>query len=464
MELVKFMMNRNKELSVIRCKEDRLPVQIAALFGHEKIVLHLYKATENELTDGDRSELLVTLIDNSLYDTALQLLQQHGELATFRDGNGETALHALARKPLTLSDLVNPNQQGILKRFFKQAGMHRTALHLVELLWEKIILLDDLQISFLIGTPWKLIFFAAEHGNHELLSKLIYGYPDLLIKVNEDGHTILHIAVMNRHDRIFNLINDIGLNKDSIVLKQDREENNILHLAAKLPPKNQLNAVSGAALQMQRELLWFKEVSKLMPPSKFVAKNQSRKTAHDLFTESHAMLMKEGEVWMKKTAESCMLVATLIATVVFAAAFTVPGSVKEDTGVPHFLKKASFKIFAISDTISLVSSSCSILTFLSILTARYAEEDFLWSLPIKLLLGLSTLFISIAAMMVVFCATLFIVFNDQILETIVLAVALACIPVVMFILQHTRLFIDVVRLMSLSNSLFNESQSSFLLF
>ncbi|KAL5775657.1 hypothetical protein ACOSP7_013214 [Xanthoceras sorbifolium] len=120
MELVKFMMNMNKELSVIRCKEGRLPVQIAALFGHEKIVRHLYKSTENELTDGDRTELLVTLIDNSLYDTALQLLQQHGELATFRDENGETALHALARKPLTLSDLVNPNQQGILKRFFKQ--------------------------------------------------------------------------------------------------------------------------------------------------------------------------------------------------------------------------------------------------------------------------------------------------------------------------------------------------------
>ncbi|KAL5842819.1 hypothetical protein ACOSQ3_013422 [Xanthoceras sorbifolium] len=67
-------------------------------------------------------------------------------------------------------------------------------------------------------------------------------------------------------------------------------------------------------------------------------------------------------------------------------------------------------------------------------------------------------------MMVVFCATLFIVFNEQIIETVVLAVALACIAVIMFILQHTRLFIDVVRLMSFSNSLFNESQSSFLLF
>ncbi|KAK0578001.1 hypothetical protein LWI29_003570 [Acer saccharum] len=168
--------------------------------------------------------------------------------------------------------------------------------------------------------------------------------------------------------------------------------------------------------------------------------------------------MKEGESWMKKTAESCMLVATLIATVVFAAAFTVPGSVKQDTGAPNLIRNASFTIFAISDTISLVSSSCSILTFLSILTSRYAEDDFLWSLPLKLLLGLFTLFISIVAMMAVFCTTLFIVFKEGTIVPAVMAVAFAPFPLIMFIIQQNRLILVVVQLISLSNSLFHKTQ------
>lgn len=45
----------------------------------------------------------------------------------------------------------------------------------------------------------------------------------------------------------------------------DNFSNNILRLAGNLAPKDQLNRVSGAALQMQRELQWFKEVEKLVP-------------------------------------------------------------------------------------------------------------------------------------------------------------------------------------------------------
>ncbi|KAH7569628.1 hypothetical protein JRO89_XS06G0221100 [Xanthoceras sorbifolium] len=250
------MMNRNEEVAITRCKGDMLPVQIAALFGHEKIVLHLYNDTTAKgfLTDGDLIELLVTLIDNYLYDAALQLLNEHRELAIVYAKSGETALHALARKPLTLSDSVNPNhQQGILKSLFNlctnmvhKKKMHPKALQLVELLWERIILLDDKSISTLIREPSRLIFTAAEQGNDELLSKLIHGYPDLIFKVDDHGYTIFHVAVLNRSI------------KDLIVVMEDKQENNILHLAAKLPPSNRLKILSGAALQLQRELLWFK--------------------------------------------------------------------------------------------------------------------------------------------------------------------------------------------------------------
>ena len=55
-------------------------------------------------------------------------------------------------------------------------------------------------------------------------------------------------------------------------------------------------------------------------------KNSEGMTPIDVFNKDHKDLLKVGEEAMKETANSCMLVATLISTVVFAAALTVPGA------------------------------------------------------------------------------------------------------------------------------------------
>jgi hypothetical protein len=60
-------------------------------------------------------------------------------------------------------------------------------------------------------------------------------------------------------------------------------------------------------------------------PSYINMKNSHRKTPKEIFIETHTNFQKDGEKWMKDTANYCMLVATLIATVIFVAAFTVPG-------------------------------------------------------------------------------------------------------------------------------------------
>lgn len=121
-------------------------------------------------------------------------------------------------------------------------------------------------------------------------------------------------------------------------------------------------------------------------------RDSNGRTPRMLFMEEHAKLVKEGEKWMKNTASSSMLVATLITTVMFAAIFTVPGGSDNEKGTPIFLEATSFVIFAVSDALALFSSVTSILMFLSILTSRYAEEDFSRLLPQRLIVGLATLF------------------------------------------------------------------------
>nr|XP_043629789.1 ankyrin repeat-containing protein ITN1-like [Erigeron canadensis] len=101
-----------------------------------------------------------------------------------------------------------------------------------------------------------------------------------------------------------------------------------------------------------------------------------------------------------KLTKDCMVVATLIITVAFAVAYTVPGGYNQETGIPIFHHDPSFLVFIIADAFSLFTSSTSLLVFLSILTSPHGQRDFLYAMPRKLMIGLVTLFMSVVGMMV----------------------------------------------------------------
>lgn len=135
---------------------------------------------------------------------------------------------------------------------------HLQALELVKQIWQQILNLDDATLKALIRTPQRLLFTAAQFGIVEFLTILIRSHPDLIWKVDEQSRSIFHIAVVHRQEKVFNLIKEIGALKDFIALYKDDKNNNMLHLAGKLPRPGRLNTDSGAALQLRRELLWFK--------------------------------------------------------------------------------------------------------------------------------------------------------------------------------------------------------------
>ena len=101
------------------------------------------------------------------------------------------------------------------------------------------------------------LFDAARVGNIEFMVKLIRFDFDILWET-EDSKSIFHVAVEERHESIFNLLHELGSVGEIIVERRFENGSNILHLAARLALQEKLNAISGAALQMQRELLWFK--------------------------------------------------------------------------------------------------------------------------------------------------------------------------------------------------------------
>ncbi|KAF5959084.1 hypothetical protein HYC85_000293 [Camellia sinensis] len=252
-------------------------------------------------------------------------------------------------------------------------------------------------------------------------------------------------------ENVFNLIYQLEESSYMVLSHQDESGNNALHSAALLGPQQQLSlrvSAAGAALQMQREMQWFKEVEKLVRPIDREVTNTNGMTPGEVFTDTHQELVKEGERWMKDTATSCTIVAALIATVVFAAAITVLGGNNNNDGHPYFSKHKAFIIFGIFDALGLFSSITSVLMFLSILTARYAEEDFLYALPKRLIIGLVMLFVSILSMMIAFGVTLYLMFGDNKVWILVPVVGFSCIPVTLFAALQFPLLVVMIKSIS----------------
>lgn len=181
-----------------------------------------------------------------------------------------------------------------------------------------------------------------------------------------------------------------------------------------------------------------------MPLHFFARHNRIGQTARDLFTESHKNIVKDGGQWLTNTSESCSVVAALIATVAFATATTVPGGIKEDSGKPTLENQPAFDAFAIASLVALCFSVTAMVMFLSILTSRYEEKDFGKSLPRKLLVGLTSLFVSIASMLVSFCAGHFFVLKDKLKYAVFPVYALTCLPVTFFAMVQFPLYVDLI--------------------
>ncbi|KAJ0017829.1 hypothetical protein Pint_12053 [Pistacia integerrima] len=303
-------------------------------------------------------------------------------------------------------------------------------MELVRVLCEKITRnLDHKGASTLLKQPF---LSAAELGICEIVEEIIKAFPDAIWFSNEMNCNAFQLAITNRHKKIFDLVFQTSTaDRNLLLMSIDTCGNNILHLVGKLAPQSQLNLIPGAAMQMQRELQWFKAVKNIVHPRFIDDKNYEGKTPAMVFSEEHKELVKEGEQWMKSAASSSSVAAALIATVVFASAIAIPGDYDDD-GTPNFHKRREFTIFAVSDTIAMFLSFAAIIMFLSIFTSRYAEKDFLEALPRKLIQCLLLSFSSITWTAIAFACAAYLVFFGENAYGLVLVAVSFSVPTFLF--------------------------------
>ncbi|RDX61135.1 Ankyrin repeat-containing protein ITN1, partial [Mucuna pruriens] len=345
------------------------------------------------------------------------------------------------RRFVRRSILINfDGAYNIIKKIRDKKMEHYLVLGILNYICKRMSTMIETELCEM--SAYDAILLAARNGITELVESMRDANPELLLTMDESRRDIFAHAIVNRQEEVFQLIHDIETNKEIITSRQDALGNNLLHIVAELGPSRYLDSISNPALRMQKELQWFQEVMNVVPQWCQEAKDANGKTAREVFSEEHKELLNSGHQWVKDTASSFTIVGTLIITIMFAAAFTVPGGNNSESGFPVFLGKDIFTYFVVSVALSLVASSSSVLMFIGLITSRYAENDFLRSLPLKLLFGLATLFISVAFMMSAFITTLALMLTGY-RRIIMAAMWLSLLPILVSVPSLLRLASEI---------------------
>ncbi|XP_020534583.1 uncharacterized protein LOC105633178 isoform X2 [Jatropha curcas] len=286
------------------------------------------------------------------------------------------------------------------------------------------------------------ILMAAKMGITEIVDKVLNTFPVAIQDLDSDKKNVVLLAVEQRQTDVYNLLLKRAMLKESVFRQLDNDGNSALHLAAKFGDHRPW-LIPGAALQMQWEIKWYNFVKKSMPPHFFVKHNSKGQTPKEIFTETHKDLVTRGSEWLTKTSESCSVVAALIATVAFATSATVPGGLNQNNGQPTLKDEPAFNVFAIASLVALCFSVTALIFFLTILTSRYQENDFAVDLPRKLFLGLTSLFTSIASVLLSFCAGHVFVLKENLRYAAYPLYAATCLPVTFFALAQLPLYFDL---------------------
>ncbi|XP_021818273.1 ankyrin repeat-containing protein NPR4-like [Prunus avium] len=222
------------------------------------------------------------------------------------------------------------------------------------------------------------LFIATRTGISQIVEKILKCHPQA-VEAHDIKHqqNILHMAIKYRRLAIFKIVKKNKFITSRLADLIDSDWNTILHHAADMSYFTDTNYYSvdakgtyGPAFQLQEELQWMARVQKIIPLNYTMHRNKKGMTADELFSKQHAELLQSAKVWMKETAQSGSVVAALVATVAYAAEYTVPGGTNQN-GLPNLQHSPFFKALAISNTVSLILSLTSLGTFLNIMRSPF---------------------------------------------------------------------------------------------
>ncbi|KAG5554544.1 hypothetical protein RHGRI_012185 [Rhododendron griersonianum] len=265
----------------------------------------------------------------------------------------------------------------------------------------------------------KALHIAAAYGHEHVIEELLHVAPDCWEMVNNKGQNVLHIAVdMNRYS-VIDFILDQYSWVGQLINQKDNEGNTPLHLLI----ASDCDSVYCDSLWRHHradhhvfngknmtpvDLVWSNLMEERMSTfaatyivdDTFLDSGIKASGGRNLACNAHVNLAKlekartheeqkraeakrkdkeEGVELSVKLFQTFVIVAALIATITFAAAFTIPGGYDSnegrDRGMAILARESAFKAFVITNTIAMVCSVTSIFLCLYAIAYSFSPKE-----------------------------------------------------------------------------------------
>lgn len=348
---------------------------IAAKQGHLEVLKELLRVFPNlaMTTDTSCTTALHTAAGQGHTNVVNLLLETDSNLIKIARNNGKSVLHTAAR--MGHLEVVRSLSNKDPSSGFRTDKKGQTALHM-----------------------------AVKGQNEEIILELIKPNPSVLSSEDNKGNTPLHIATRKGRIQIVRCLLSIeGINPNPI----NKAGETPLDIAEKFGTPELISLLTAAGASHS------KDYGK--PPN---AAKQLKQTVSDIKHDVQSQLQQTRQTGVKvqkiakrlkklhisglnNAINSATVVAVLIATVAFAAIFTVPGQyIQEKTkgssvGEAHIAKQTPFVIFFISDSLALFISLAVVVVQTSVVVIEEKAKRQL-VFVINKLMWLACLFISIA--------------------------------------------------------------------
>ncbi|KAF8016217.1 hypothetical protein BT93_H1659 [Corymbia citriodora subsp. variegata] len=429
--VVKLLIEEDPQLCNITNVADESPLYVAAkrgLFGSIDLILGAFLESSSHKGPRGRTAIHATMFRPPT--SWWKILEKRPEMMREGDDVGLTPLHYLAcygQVEAVRFLLQHNNSAAYDLDKGGQSALHIAAFH------GKVNVIDELVKSCpdacdIINTRGQTALHAAVIGGRVNVIKYVQGMPNLENLINEqdtDGNTALHLAALHKQ---YNIIYMLARDK-----KVDRRAENKDHLTA-LDIFSDHNEVGYRAAKVEHVLggyrgwLYFEDWE-------YVKKRLDKPFVEDLpavsiTTRSNTANRENYDSSKRSVIDLQLLVAVLIATVTFAAAFTMPGGYNNDgpnQGMATLASRAAFQAFVISNTTAFS---------LSILAIFLQYDTFLLSDRQQARYAITAaccIYIAIVAMGLAFACGTYVVLTRTVGIGIIPYVVLGCL-VIMYII------------------------------